>query len=559
MKKIPYGKIDYQKLIKDDCYYVDKTMYLEKLENNDDTLIYLRPGRFGKSLFTSMMSYYYDVKSADLFESLFKETYVYKHPTKGKNNYYILKFDFSGLETALKETIEIREEFKECVIRGIENFLNDYNLEYEINKDRSSASIAKDFFSYFKGLKLENKIYIMIDEYDNFTNAILEGDTKRFKSVVGNEGAIKSFYTAIKEYIGLGVIGRFFATGICPITLNSMTTGFNIATDISTDIRFNSMIGLTHDEVKKLLNEVVEKKDRESIYNLMIENYDGYLFNEDSNEKVFNATLVMYLLNYYEDFKTIPKNVMDNNIAFNYEKIGNLLELQNNTFYKETIEEMLSNELIKGVLKTKFDLSLELNEDDLKSLLYYFGYLTVTKDEYGGLLFKIPNQVMKELYGRYFIKKLKDEKIEIEVSSQREAIEEVVRTGKIEKLNKCVSEFMKKMSKRNFIDFNEKNLKFIYFMMLIDSGYYYTNDEYEVNNGYIDIYLRKKNENIPNNVIIELKYIKKKDYNEKILNSKIEEGRRQLEEYSQDERLATPLKKYVVVFSGYECKKIIEV
>ncbi len=559
MKKIPYGKIDYQKLIEENCYYVDKTMYLEKLENNDDTLIYLRPGRFGKSLFTSMMSYYYDVKNVDLFESLFKETYVYKHPTRGKNNYYILKFDFSGIESANQEEKELAIRFKKRVISGIVGFNNHYDTKIEINEEDNSSEIIDSFIRKFESLKLEHSLYIMIDEYDNFTNAILEGDANRFKSVVGNEGVIKAFYATIKEYIGLGKVGRFFATGICPITLNAMTTGFNIATDISTDIRFNSMIGLTHDEVKKLLNDVVEKKDRESIYNLMIENYDGYLFNKNSDENVFNATLVMYLLDYYERFKSIPEQILDNNIAFNYEKIGNLLELQNNTFYKETIEEMLSNELIKGVLKTKFDLSLELNEDDLKSLLYYFGYLTVTKDEYGGLLFKIPNQVMKELYGRYFIKKLKDEKIEIEVSSQREAIEEVVRTGKIEKLNKCVSEFMKKMSKRNFIDFNEKNLKFIYFMMLIDSGYYYTNDEYEVNNGYIDIYLRKKNENIPNNVIIELKYIKKKDYSEKILNSKIEEGRSQLEEYSKDERLGTPLKKYVVVFSEYECKKIIEV
>ncbi len=559
MKKIPYGIIDYKDLILEGYKYVDKTMYLEKLENYKKALIYLRPGRFGKSLFTSMMSYYYDVKSVDLFESLFKETYVYKHPTSGKNNYYILKFDFSGIESANQDEKELAIRFKKRVISGIAGFNNHYDTKIEVNEEDNSSEIVDSFIRKFESLKLGHSLYIMIDEYDNFTNAILEGDTKRFKSVVGNEGVIKAFYATIKEYIGLGKVGRFFATGICPITLNSMTTGFNIATDISTDIEFNSMIGLTHDEVKKLLNEVVEEKDRESIYNLMIENYDGYLFNEDSNEKVFNATLVMYLLDNYERFKTIPKNIMDNNIAFNYEKIGNLLELQNNTFYKETIEEMLSNELIKGVLKTKFDLALELNEDDLKSLLYYFGYLTVTKDEYGGLLFKIPNQVMKELYGRYFIKKLKDEKIEIEVSSQREAIEETVRTGKIEKLNKCVSEFMKKMSKRNFIDFNEKNLKFIYFMMLIDSGYYYTNDEYEVNNGYIDIYLRKKNENIPNNVIIELKYIKKKDYSEKILNSKIEEGRSQLEEYSKDKRLATPLKKYVVVFSGYECKKIVSV
>ncbi len=556
MKKIPYGKIDYQKLIEDDCYYVDKTMYLEKLENNDDTLIYLRPGRFGKSLFTSMMSYYYDVKSVDLFESLFKETYVYKHPTKGKNNYYILKFDFSGIDEYKKKE-ELLASFKKCVVVGINKFINKYDIEYEINEKEEADDIVKDFLGHLDSIELDHRLYIIVDEYDNFTNAILEGDTKKFKNVV--TGIVKSFYANIKIYVKEGVVGRFFATGICPITLNSMTTGFNIATDISTDIRFNSMIGLTHEEVKKLLNDVVEKKDRESIYNIMIENYDGYLFNEDSEERVFNATLVMYLLNYYEDFKSIPKQILDNNITVNYEKIGNIVKLENNKYYESLLNELLKNGEISGELKTKFNLEEDFSYDDIISLLYYFGYLTIKESEFIGLRFKIPNQVMKYTYNNYFIKILRDYNIDIGTSRINELVEEIVKTGKIDKLNKYVSEILEKSSNRIFMNFDEKYVQIVYNSLLMNNNYFDIYGEYECQKGYIDIYLRRKHELMKKNIMIELKYIKKSEYSEKKLNSKIEEGRRQIEEYSKDERLGSPLKKYVVVFSGYECKKIVEV
>ncbi len=554
MKKIPYGKIDFKRLIEENCYYVDKTMYLEKLENMPDTLFYLRPGRFGKSLFTSMMYYYYDINSKDLFDKLFNGLFVHKHPTKEKNNYYILSFDFSGINENKQEE-GLMNSFKKCVIAGINKFLNNYNFNYEINIDEPADDMIKMFLSYIQGLKLENKIYIIIDEYDNFTNAILEGSADKFIKIV--TGTIKSFYANIKIYVKEGVIGRFFATGICPITLDSMTTGFNIAIDISKDIRFNSMVGLTHEEVKKLLNEIVLEKDREEIYNLMIKNYDGYLFNEEANKRVFNATLVMYLLNYYEDFKKIPKEIMDSNIAFNSGKIGNLIELKNNSFYKELLNEIMKNEHIKGILKNKFDLTLDLESDDIISLLYYFGYLTIEPDIYGGYYFKIPNEVMKVLYGNYFTKKLKESGIGYDNKTISEISRELI-TGNIDKLNNYVSEVLKKLDNRDFIKIDEKGIKIIYFTMLLNNEYYNVYSEYVSNNGYIDIYLEKKNPNIPNNIMIELKYIKKKDYSEKILKEKIEEGKSQLVSYSKDERLGNPL-KYLVVFVGNELKLVEKV
>ncbi len=392
-EKIPYGIMNFKTLIEENYYYVDKTMYLEKLEKMTDALINLRPGRFGKSLFESMMFYYYDINSKDLFDKLFKGTYVYQNPTKGKNNYYVLKFDFSGIDSANKNKEELAIAFKYKVLSGIESFNSYYETKIEINKEEDVSKIMNYFLKSFEAMKLKHKIYIIIDEYDNFTNAIFEGDIERFKGIMENEGFIKAFYTTIKENMGT-IIGKLYATGICPITLNSINAGLNILNDISTDIEFNSMIGFTHNEVKDLIKEVVEYKDREKIYNLMVNNYDGYLFNKETKERVFTSTLIMYLLSYYAICKGAPKELMDANVAYGSGKIENILKLKNNNFYEEILDELLKTSEINGTLKYSFNLLGSLNKDDLISLLYYFGYLTIK--EYNEVLnklkFKIPNK-----------------------------------------------------------------------------------------------------------------------------------------------------------------------
>ncbi len=554
MKKIPYGKINFKKLIEGNCYYIDKTMYLEKLENNDDTLIYLRPGRFGKSLFTSMMFYYYDLNSKDLFESLFKETYIYQHPTPNKNNYYVLKFDFSGIGEN-KDDLDLKESFKKCVVTGINKFLSSYNIKYDYNKDDDADDMIKLFLGHLDDLNLDHKLYIIVDEYDNFTNAILEGDADGFKSLVG--GIVKSFYANIKIYIKEGVVDRFFATGICPITLNSMTTGFNIATDLSTDLEFNSMIGLTHEEVKKLLNDYVSKEDEEEVYNVMLENYDGYLFNEEAKEKIFNATLVMYLLKEYVRYKIIPKIIMDMNIVFNRGKVGNLIELKHNPYTKELLEEILLNDQVSGILKRSFDLEVDFDRNDIISLLYYFGYLTIEPDEYGDYYFKIPNRVMKEVYGNYFLYKLS----EINVTLDSDVLSEInneLKTGSINKLCGYVSEVLEKLDNRNFIDFKEKDLKLVFYIILLNTKNFSIYDEQVSNNGYIDIYLRKKSELVKDNIMIELKYLKKEELSDKKILEKLREGTEQVKRYGEDERLGR-CRKYVVVYSRHECLKLEEV
>ena len=563
MLKIPYGKIDYRNLIEGNYYYVDKTMYLEKLENIGDVLVYLRPGRFGKTLFTSMMSYYYDVNTKDMFDTLFKGTYVYDNPTKNKNNYYIFKLDFSGLFSTEKENVDLEIEFKRKISASIKKFNDSYgfnaNSEYISN---TPNGMLMDFLTYFNSLNLEHKLYIIIDEYDNFTNAILEGNGDRFKSVVGNEGFIKAFYAIIKEYYGLGVVGRIFITGICPITLDSMTTGFNISIDITTDIRFNSMIGLTHNEVREMLKEM-DKEKQEEIFDLMIKNYDGYMFSKKSSERVFNATLVMYFLKNYYDLKEIPDQLLDTNIAFNYGKIGNLLRLLNNNYYIDILNTILKKESILGELKEKFNLEEDYSKNDIISLLYYFGYLTIKGTSYGSnIIFGIPNYIINELYTNYFLKLLRDINIEINNDVVDEFLKEIVLEGKVDRISRYVEKILVLSNNRTLINFDEKYIQLLYFSLLIGKKEFYIYNEYQSGNGYIDLFILGNKDLCNYNIMIELKYISVKEYrkNRKLLMEKKKDAIEQLNNYSKDERIdKTSLRKYVVIFVGTSLKVLEEV
>ena len=564
MKKIPYGICNYRKLQEEGYVYIDKTSYLERLENVGSTLVYLRPGRFGKTLFTSMMYYYYDIKSKSLFDVLFKNTDVYQHPTEKKNSYYILKLDFSNIKTSNMNELEIEQEFNTKVAVGMKEFLIHYDLKGDnFDFTKASNNLLLDFFSYFNSLKLEEKLYIIIDEYDNFTNAILEGEGTRFKNLVGNEGIVKNFYSTIKEYVGLGIVDRVFMTGICPITLDSMTTGFNIAKDISRDIDFTTMIGLTHEEVKSLLNEVEEEK-QEEIYQLMISNYDGYLFNKEQEEKSFNATLVMYFLDYYYRLNKIPDSLIDINIAFNYGKVENLIKLYQNNYYQDILNDLFTTDTVTGILKEKFNLKYDFTKDDIISLLYYFGYLTIGKENIfdNSIQFKIPNQVMKETYNHYFVKILNDMKITFDSNYLRECYKELIVEGKINKITNYIKEILSKVDNRDFIQFDEKYIKLMYFTLLCGNKNFNTYTEYPTNHGYIDVMLFKNGNYSKYDIMIELKYIKKSDYrkNKKLLLIKKEEAKNQINHYVKDERMPKEdLKKYIVIFIGEKIELIEEI
>ena len=271
------------------------------------------------------------------------------------------------------------------------------------------------------------------------------------KDILGDDGFVKAFYALIKENCGT-IIDRVFITGVCSISLDAMTSGFNIATKITTDERFNSMTALTHEEVKELIHKV-DSINEDKIYNEMVDNYDGYKFNAEC-ETVFNPTLTMYYLNNIQGLGKSPEELLDGNILSSFDQIKNIIDLAEDK--KEVFNDIFSKGIVASELITNFDLIEKLSYSDVVSFLFYFGYLTI--DDIGPVeyLYKIPNEVIEKVFSLYFKNELKAHNIEIEQSLINEALMEIIETGKIELLSKNVSEIIKMNSNRDFIEFNEK-------------------------------------------------------------------------------------------------------
>ena len=553
MKRIPYRISDYENLIRKNCYYVDKTMYLEKLEDLDDTLVFLRPRRFGKTLFTSMMSYYYDINSKDKFDELFKDTYVYDNPTCNKNNYYVLKFDFSGISYS-GDAEKIERQFSEKIYNGICDFCGKYKFNFEIDENKESSMMLLSLLRQFKSLFLDNKIYLIIDEYDDFTNGILK-NSELFKNILSEEGFVRPFYSIIKEYSGT-VIDKAFITGVCSISLDSMSSGFNISTNISNKKTLNSMLGLTHDEVKGLIKDLPNKN---KIYDLLVSNYDGYLFNGEAKDRVFNSTLVMKFLNSYYRFDKIPEDLFDSNIVSSYDKLKSIVMLNNNNCYLSIIDSLFYNRNITGTLKNSFNVNTITTSDDIVSLLYYFGYITIDKKINSlSYLFKIPNKMMDLIYNDYYMSLVINKPLD---SNELEnAINDIKNNGNISLLCNVVSDIVKNADNRIYNNFNERSIQLMFYSLLAKYNEFDTRFEYPVKDKFIDLMIFKNKDKSNYDIMIEFKYIKKREYKRSLLERLKNTGIEQLKEYvGLLDVSKLNLKKYLVIYVGSEIKVMEEV
>ena len=468
MKKLPYGISDYERLIENDYYYVDKTKYIEKLENlAEPYIMFLRPRKFGKTLFTSTLENYYDIKKVEKFEKLYGETYIGKNPTKLKNSYHILKFNFSGIDTANEETT--MKGFKEKVLIAIGGFINKYGLDFYVNPDLTAEGLLSSFIEAFKIQKNEEKIYVIIDEYDHFANELLGFNTNQFKNLVSKNGKVRKWYEILKEGTE-SVIDRIFITGVAPITLDSLTSGFNISSDKTQNAKFNEMMGFSQTELKELMNEQnITEKEQEEIIPIMKENYDGYKFSIYGKEKMYNSNMCLYFLNNYLEDGRIPNQLIDVNIASDYSKLGKMLDLCKGEEREKIIEKTVSGEGIVSEITQKFNPAIEFTETDLVSMLYYLGYLTIAGEEFEKPKLKIPNRVMKEIYSDYFLEILsKNADLRINESEYNEILREIALEGKIDKIVEMLEKYLKKLSNRDYIKFDEKYVKLIFFCIAMN-------------------------------------------------------------------------------------------
>ena len=551
MKKLPYGISDYERIQEDGYYYVDKTSYIERLESIPEPyIIFLRPRKFGKTLFTSMLENYYDIRKKDKFEKLYGETYIGKNPTELRNKYHILRFNFSGIDTTDGEST-IRG-FKREVASSIKLFVEKYNLDFFVNEEQEAENILDNLFKAFQIQRETEKIYVIIDEYDHFANELLGFNVAQFKNLVSKNGKVRKWYEILKKGTE-SVVDRIFITGVAPITLDSLTSGFNIGSDKTMDGNLNEMLGFTREELIEMIDvQGITKENKEEILPIMKEYYDGYKFSLYGKQNIYNSNMCLYFLKEYIQYERIPEKLVDMNIASDYSKLGKMLALCKGKEREKVIEKTVIGEGIISEITEKFNPAMEFTEKDLISMLYYLGYLTIANEVFEKPELKIPNKVMKEIYSDYFLKILsKDADLVIQESDYNEMLKEIALEGKIDKIIEVLKEYLNNLSNRDYIKFDEKYVKLIFYCIAMNLKIFRLKSEMEVERKYPDILLIPKNkEKGYKAVMIEFKYLKKEEANK--LKEKQEEGIKQLKEYAELEEIKDieGLKKYCVVAVG---------
>ncbi|MFV9567096.1 AAA family ATPase [Thermoanaerobacter mathranii] len=564
MKKIPYGMSNFRAMREEGYLYVDKTMYIEKIENlNSKYLFFIRPRRFGKSLFLSTLENYYDINNEKDFEKLFGDLYIGKKPTKLKNSYMILKLNFSDLNTDNKD--QLKESFLLSVKNSINALLNRYEgilentegIRKKIDQITDINAVIMTIINEVK--KVGKKIYLIIDEYDHFANDIIAmGDNEFYREIVRALGFVRDFYETLK--IGTEtVIDRIFITGISPIILDDLTSGFNIALNVTMDLSLNEMLGFTEEEVVKILEEVgIEKK--ENLINNLRELYDGYKFNKNAKTRVYNPDMVLYFLAQYKNTGGYPEYLIDDNVKTDY---GRLNRLTMNEGNRALLERIIKEEGIVAEIVTKFSFDRMYDEEYFISLLFYMGLLTIKDSVYNVTKLVIPNYIIKTIFWEYFKRKLKEENnIKYEIEEIAKATWKMAFQGEIKPFVEFIStNILRRLSNRDMVKFDEKYIKVILFSYLTISNVYRPISERETEGGYIDIYLERdiRIPDIKYEWLIELKYVKKseKDKVDKIK----EEGIKQLKKYRESRGLKEreDVKQALLIFIGKDEYQVIEV
>ncbi len=515
MKKIIYGNSNFRKIkINNNYLYIDKTEYIKKLEKlNEDFVIFLRPRRFGKSLFLSTLQYYYNENSKNEFKKLFGDTYIGKSPTPLKNSYKILFFEFSGIN--IDGGIEvIYEGFKDNIKSAIYRYFSNYGYSItreSLDKIATPTGVIKYFFDTVK----DDKIYILIDEYDQFANAILANSMEDFLNIVGKGGFVRSFYEVLKTATLSGTVQKMFITGVTPITLDSLSSGFNIVSNISYHKEFNAMAGFTQKEVEYSLNNSIFKKCNIDKKELLLEKikkwYNGYIFNIKAKERIYNSTLLNYFISQFDyDDCTMPKKMLDSNVASDYRAIMKLFNIGDREKNYQILQNLIENNSIIGTIKDRYELNREFDEDDFMTLIYSMGFITIKNEIFDNMYkFEIPNYVIKILYFNYFAIEI-EKRNSIEIKNSIGKILLNLALGNINPFKTQLNKVVKLLSNRDFMGFNEKYFQVITLSLLSFAEFYFIESQPEKNSKYPDILLIARDERVPNNYLFELKWIKGK-------------------------------------------------
>ncbi len=566
IKQAPYGCAKYEQIVGQSYAYVDKTKFIEVLEKESGTLypFIVRPRRFGKTLFTSVLQAYYDRALADRFEQNFKGTYIFEHKTDLANSFRVLKFDFSGNS---KE--DVISNFIKKLHVGISSFVSRYPVagcqRLLVEKYSSPSAFFDDFVSLYN-TQIDQDIFIIIDEYDQFSNEILAENKELFRQVTSSQGFLKDFYASLKSATVNGPVARVFITGVTSISLDSMTSGFNIAKNISSLPKFAAMLGFTDEELKALIPQVVDlsKYDHsvQEIYDRMKVLYDGYRFSRDNQVSVFNAAMSLYYLDNLAMLNREPDTLLDPSFSTDLSKVDAILSLGSKDVIRKIIEKALRREPIpfdQALSVVNLNSQNKLSEADILSTMVYMGYLTYTADDPYAL--QVPNRAVSQQFFEYYLRYLKgDSGWSFVPRLFEQAFLKLAQGDPSPLLYLLTSALSSSSGIHKSLHLSESDYQTMLQAAMFFNAEYEVKAEHEVcgkTHGFTDLVFIPKKDQLCS-YVFELKYLTKKVATKVAVNKALENAQTQLYKYSQDEYLGSlkNLKLVAVIFVGTEIKAL---
>ncbi|MDO4165166.1 MAG: ATP-binding protein [Bacteroides sp.] len=571
VKMLPYGIADFEDLRNKNRYCVDKTMYLPRLEMVGDFLFLIRPRRFGKSVFLSMLRDYYDMSRQDRFDELFKGLWIAEHPTELKGKFQVIYFDFSQASAGIGG---LEERFHIYCSQKLIAFARQNAAYYDNDFIEKVGALYPNSSAQLRYICEEAKrkgidLYLIIDEYDNFTNNVLnEQGQEVYHALTHATGFYRDVFKLYKANFS-----RILMMGVSPVTLDDLTSGFNISTNISTDPRFNMMLGFSEEEVRQMLQYYKDngllKNDLEAMIAEMKPWYDNYCFAKRSlgrDPKVFNCDMVVYYLRSYIDFGEAPEQMIDPNTRTDYTKMKKLIMLDGmGEEQRGMIQEIATKGKIEATLNLSFPAERIYDKQNFVSLLYYYGMLTMT-GTYGDLLeLSIPNNNVRMQYYEYLLEEYQRNE-NIDFIRLKTAYREMAFGGVWHPAMQLIADAYGKHSTVRTAIQGERNLQGFLTAYLSINAYYLTAPEIEMSHGYCDMFLMPDRVRYPqtaHSYILELKYLSANDSDDKAEAQWIE-AVEQIRRYVMDGKViqmcaGTQLHLIIMQFRTYELVRMEEV
>ena len=566
-KRIPYGMMNFIDVREDDCYYVDKTHYIPLIENANKYFFYIRPRRFGKSLTISMLHHYYNILEADKFEKWYGDLYIGKHPTPERNSYLIIYLNFAVVNAELNSYRQSLDAHCNTEF----NFFCDVYAQYlpegikeEMNKKK--GAVEQLDYLYKECVKTNQQIYLFIDEYDHFTNKILSEPSclEDYKSETHGTGYLRSFFDTVKAGT-YSTIKRCFVTGVSPVTMDDLTSGFNIGTNYSLSPEFNEMTGFNEEEVRAMLDYYATTcqfhHSTDELIEAMKPWYDNYCFAEQSygSTTMYNSNMVLYFVdNYIRNGGYMPRNMVEENIRVDYNKLRMLIRKDKEFAHDaSTIQTLVQQGCVTGELKTGFPAETVAEPDNFTSLLFYFGMLTISGTLEGETKLTIPNQVVREQLYSYLLDTYNEADLRFDNWEKGKLASAMAYRGDWKAYFDYIAECLHRYSSQRDKQKGEAYVHGFTLAMTAQNRFYRPISEQENQEGYADIFmfpLLDIYKDMLHSYIIELKYAKGKDSDEKVEQLR-QEAITQANRYAASETVqkaigTTTLHKIIVVYQG---------